>query len=79
MKDITVSFPGGKRVDAHYDGHTVKEHIVTPPEFDVVLVGSTAKCAQKGILWDKTYFNKESVPHEMRGGASSRLLWDFRD
>ncbi len=24
MKDITVSFPGGKRVDAHYDGRTVK-------------------------------------------------------
>lgn len=24
MKDITVTFPGGKRVDAHYDGHTVR-------------------------------------------------------
>ncbi len=24
MKDITVSFPGGKRVDAHYDGRTVE-------------------------------------------------------
>ncbi len=24
MKDITVSFPGGKRVDAHYDGLTVE-------------------------------------------------------
>jgi len=23
MKDITVTFPGGKRVDAHYDGRTV--------------------------------------------------------
>lgn len=23
MKDILVSFPGGKRVDAHYDGRTV--------------------------------------------------------
>ena len=23
MKDITVSFPGGKRVDAHFDGRTV--------------------------------------------------------
>ncbi len=23
IKDITVSFPGGKRVDAHYDGCTV--------------------------------------------------------
>ena len=23
MKDITVNFPGGKRVDAHYDGRTV--------------------------------------------------------
>ncbi len=23
IKDITVSFPGGKRVDAHYDGRTV--------------------------------------------------------
>lgn len=23
-KDITVSFPGGKRVDAHYDGRTVQ-------------------------------------------------------
>ncbi len=23
MKDITISFPGGKRVDAHYDGRTV--------------------------------------------------------
>ncbi len=24
IKDITVSFPGGKRVDAHYDGRTVQ-------------------------------------------------------
>jgi len=24
MKDITVTFPGGKRVDAHYDGRTVE-------------------------------------------------------
>ncbi len=24
MKDITVTFPGGKRVDAHFDGHVVK-------------------------------------------------------
>ncbi len=24
MKDITLSFPGGKRVDAHYDGQTVR-------------------------------------------------------
>jgi len=24
MKDITVSFPGGKRVNAHYDGRTVE-------------------------------------------------------
>lgn len=24
MKDITVSFPGGKRVDAHYGGRTVQ-------------------------------------------------------
>jgi uncharacterized OsmC-like protein len=24
MKDISVSFPGGKRVDAHYDGRTVE-------------------------------------------------------
>ena len=23
MKDITVTFPGGKKVDAHYDGRTV--------------------------------------------------------
>jgi len=24
MKDITITFPGGKRVDAHYDGRTVQ-------------------------------------------------------
>ena len=24
IKDITVDFPGGKRVDAHYDGRTVQ-------------------------------------------------------
>lgn len=24
MKSITVTFPGGKRVDAHYDGRTVR-------------------------------------------------------
>lgn len=24
MKDISVTFPGGKRVDAHYDGRTVQ-------------------------------------------------------
>jgi hypothetical protein len=24
MKSITVTFPGGKRVDAHYDGRTVQ-------------------------------------------------------
>lgn len=24
IKDITVRFPGGKRVDAHYDGHVVQ-------------------------------------------------------
>jgi len=24
MKDITISFPGGKRVDAHFDGRTVQ-------------------------------------------------------
>jgi ribosomal protein S12 methylthiotransferase accessory factor len=24
IKDITISFPGGKRVDAHYDGRTVQ-------------------------------------------------------
>lgn len=24
IKDITVNFPGGKRVDAHYDGRTVQ-------------------------------------------------------
>ena len=24
IKDLTVSFPGGKRVDAHYDGRTVQ-------------------------------------------------------
>lgn len=35
MEDITVSFPGGKRVDAHYDGRTVK--------FDVVLVGENGR------------------------------------
>lgn len=24
MKDSTLSFPGGKRVDSHYDGRTVR-------------------------------------------------------
>ncbi len=24
MKDITVSFPGGKKVAAHFNGHTVQ-------------------------------------------------------
>jgi ribosomal protein S12 methylthiotransferase accessory factor len=24
MKDISIKFPGGKRVDAHFDGHVVK-------------------------------------------------------
>jgi len=24
MKDITIKFPGGSRVDAHFDGHVVK-------------------------------------------------------
>jgi ribosomal protein S12 methylthiotransferase accessory factor len=51
VKDITVSFPGGKRVDAHYDGRTVHTDQsprnggegAAPEPFDLVFV-SMATC-----------------------------------
>jgi uncharacterized OsmC-like protein len=52
MKDIAVTFPGGKRVDAHFDGRTVQTDQSVknggegsaPEPFDLFIV-SMATCA----------------------------------
>lgn len=57
IKDITVSFPGGKRVDAHYDGCTVQTDQsernggegVAPEPFDLFFV-SMATCVGIYVL-----------------------------
>ena len=57
MKDITVSFPGGKRVYAHYDGRTVETDqsvknggdASAPEPFDLFFV-SMATCVGIYVL-----------------------------
>jgi ribosomal protein S12 methylthiotransferase accessory factor len=57
MKDITVAFPGGKRVDAHYDGRTVETdqsvknggQASAPEPFDLFFV-SIATCVGIYVL-----------------------------
>lgn len=57
MKDITISFPGGKRVDAHYDGRTVQTDQAVeyggegsaPEPFDLFFV-SMATCVGIYVL-----------------------------
>jgi len=52
MRTMTVSFPGGKRVDAHYEGFTIRTDQAAhaggegsaPPPFDLFLA-SIATCA----------------------------------
>ncbi|MBN1558041.1 MAG: OsmC family protein [Lentisphaerae bacterium] len=57
MKDITVTFPGGKRVDAHYNGRTVQTDQsvrnggrgAAPEPFDLFFV-SIATCVGIYVL-----------------------------
>lgn len=57
MKDITVTFPGGKRVDAHYDGRSVRTDQpvkeggdgTAPEPFDLFFV-SIATCVGIYVL-----------------------------
>ena len=57
MKDINVTFPGGQRVDAHYDNRTVKTDQSVknggegsaPEPFDLFFV-SMATCAGSCVL-----------------------------
>ena len=57
MKDISIKFPGGKRVDAHFDGKTVRTDQsgenggegAAPEPFDLVFV-SMAPCVGIYVL-----------------------------
>ena len=74
MKDITVSFPGGKRVDAHYKGRTVRTdqsvknggEASAPEPFDLFFV-SIATCVGIYVL---EFCNARELPAE---GLAVRL------
>jgi ribosomal protein S12 methylthiotransferase accessory factor len=78
MKDITVSFPGGKRVDAHYNGRTVETDQSVknggegsaPEPFDLFFV-SMVTCVGIYVLEFCTTRNLDT------DGLSVHLLSDF--
>jgi len=78
MKDITVSFPGGKRVDAHYNGRTVQTDQSVknggegsaPEPFDLFFV-SMATCVGIYVLEFCTTRNLNT------DGLGVHLLSDF--
>jgi len=78
MRTMTVSFPGGKRVDAHYEGFTIRTDQAphaggegsAPPPFDLFLA-SIATCAgiyvkgfcdARGIATDGLRLEMQIVP-----------------
>jgi putative redox protein len=71
MATMTVSFPGGKRVDAAYDGFTIRTDQSpkgggegsAPPPFDLFLA-SIATCAG---IYVKGYCDARGIPAENLG------------